>query len=220
MYKNSGLLGFCSAQLALFALAVFTAASAGADGVSKATNALYERLSSVQSLSADFEQKVHDHAGWLVAEQLGQLQLKRPAMLRWHCREPQEQLVVGDGAKIWLYDPDLEQVSIYKSAAMLEGPMTMLAQSKEQLAEQFAIAEEECELQACFLLVPRSTEKNAAFSSLRFDFDDSGLKRIEMQDRMRQRTETVLSDRAFNGAMDETLFNFVVPEGVDVVVND
>ncbi|WP_370978526.1 outer membrane lipoprotein chaperone LolA [Agaribacterium sp. ZY112] len=188
--------------------------------VSDATRSLYERLGNIQSLSADFNQKVTDHEGWLVSEQRGTLLLQRPGQLRWHCNEPQEQLVVGDGEKIWLFDPDLEQVSIYKSANLLEGPMTLLAQSMEALAEQFAVAETDCDDQACYLLIPRTQDQNTAFSELRFDFSEAGLSRILMSDRMRQKTETKLSNLIYNADIDQKQFTFVVPEGVDVVVND
>lgn len=188
--------------------------------VSSATQALYERMSHIQSMSAYFVQKVTDHEGWLISEQSGQMQLQRPNKIRWHSRAPQEQLVVGDGQKLWLYDPDLEQVTVYKNPQMLEGPMTLLAQSQEALAAQFAIAEEECELQVCYVLKPRKTDNSVVFTELHFEFSADGLEKIVMLDRMRQRTETVLSNRQFNIDVPKKHFSFEVPDGADVVVND
>ena len=40
----------------------------------------------------------------------GTFAFARPGKFRWSYDKPYEQLLVGDGDKLWIYDPDLNQV--------------------------------------------------------------------------------------------------------------
>src|SRR5690606_35806332 len=73
---------------------------------------LQRLLSQTRSLQGDFEQVTRDQDGQIVEENTGTFAIKRPGLLRWHIEEPFEQLLVSDGENLWVYDPDLEQVTI------------------------------------------------------------------------------------------------------------
>src|SRR5690606_21419429 len=73
---------------------------------------LQRLLSQTRSLQGDFEQVTRDQDGQIEEENTGTFAIKRPGLLRWHIEEPFEQLLVSDGENLWVYDPDLEQVTI------------------------------------------------------------------------------------------------------------
>ncbi|HEY7378506.1 MAG TPA: outer membrane lipoprotein chaperone LolA, partial [Steroidobacteraceae bacterium] len=69
-------------------------------------------LSGFASFQADFHQRSSNAAGDRTLESAGTLYPQKPGRFRWDYREPTQQLIVSDGAKIWLYDVDLEQVTV------------------------------------------------------------------------------------------------------------
>ena len=71
-------------------------------------------LKSTQSASASFTQKVLDKNGKLVQESHGSFVLQRPGKFRWTYAKPHPQVIVGDGERVWIHDPDLNQVTVRK----------------------------------------------------------------------------------------------------------
>src|SRR4030095_1635293 len=71
-------------------------------------------LQGLQSLQANFKQTLSDRSGQIVETATGELAIRRPDRFRWDYREPNQQVIVADGARIWLYDTDLEQVTVSK----------------------------------------------------------------------------------------------------------
>lgn len=71
-------------------------------------------LNQAQTISGRFSQLTLDGSGTQLQETAGEMALKRPGQFRWHTDAPMEQLLISNGEKIWLYDPDLQQVTIQK----------------------------------------------------------------------------------------------------------
>lgn len=184
-----------------------------------AASALYQKIKVIDNIVADFDQRIEDHEGYVVQASKGNLVLKRPNLIYWRTAPPYEQVVVGDGDKVSVYDPDLEQVTIHESDKAMEGPMMLLAQSLDQLQSRFAVTLEQKKKQLRFSLRPLS-ETRDAFEVLVFVFNEDGLVVIEMLDRLRQKTEITLKNVKQNTAVNSKLFNFTAPEGVEIVVND
>src|SRR5689334_4293065 len=67
-----------------------------------------------QSARSAFTQKVLDKSGKAIQSSSGVLAFSRPGKFRWEYRKPNEQLIVGDGERLWIYDPDLNQVTVKK----------------------------------------------------------------------------------------------------------
>src|SRR5262245_30958888 len=99
-------------RMLLIAALALTCVQARADDA--ATQRLSELLSKAQTMTARFSQLTLDGSGTRLQETSGQLSLKRPGLFRWHTDAPQEQLLISNGEKVWLFDPDLEQVTIQK----------------------------------------------------------------------------------------------------------
>ena len=118
----------------------FTLLTAQADEEA-ATQRLTELLNQAQTISARFSQLTLDASGTQLQETAGQLVLKRPGLFRWHTDEPMEQLLVSNGQKVWLYDPDLEQVTIQTlDQRLTHTPALLLSGDVSQIRENFEIS--------------------------------------------------------------------------------
>src|SRR6266850_1259634 len=114
-------------RFALFLLVLFSVTAEAA-----AIERFKTFLRSTQSARADFEQKVYDRDGKLVQEAKGNFVFQRPGRFRWVYAKPVDQLIVGDGQRVWIYDRDLNQVTVRRiSKALGSTPAALLAGSSD-----------------------------------------------------------------------------------------
>src|SRR5919106_3422847 len=134
-----------------------------------------------QSARADFEQKVHDRAGKLTQESRGSFVFQRPGLFRWIYAKPVDQVIVGDGERVWIHDRDLNQVTVRKlSNALGSTPAALLAGSAD-IEKAFALSDAGAKdglqwLQA----LPR--EREAGFERVRMGFSAEGIQAMELTD--------------------------------------
>src|SRR4249920_3735589 len=89
-------------------------------------------VQTTQSARADFDQTVRDRNGKTVQQSKGNFVFQRPGRFRWVYAKPADQLIVGDGERVWIYDKDLNQVTVRKlSRALGSTPAALLAGSTE-----------------------------------------------------------------------------------------
>lgn len=175
-------------------------------------------LDELQSFQADFRQTVVDAEGRLVEEARGQLFFLRPGRFRWDYQYPYEQLIVADGERIWIYDADLEQVTV-RPAADVHSPMALL-DGTATLSESFEIlyepgVDDEANGRQWLRLQPR--EADGDFETVRVGLYHGQLVVMVIEDAFGQVTTIEFGDGVRNLALDEELFVFVPPEGVDVI---
>ncbi|MBI3171321.1 MAG: outer membrane lipoprotein chaperone LolA, partial [Hydrocarboniphaga effusa] len=112
-----------------------------------AQDALQSFVNRVESLSAKFEQVQKDERGEVLQVSSGHLWLSRPpaanaaktGMFRWNYEKPYQQLMVCNGETLWLYDPDLAQVTVRPAGAILQGTPAQLLTDRAALAHHFKI---------------------------------------------------------------------------------
>jgi outer membrane lipoprotein carrier protein len=173
-------------------------------------------LQSVVTFKAQFEQVVLGPQGEVIETAQGQFILERPGKFRWDYLNPYPQEIVADGVRIWFYDVDLEQVTVQpQKEALTDTPATLL--SGEMLPdEKYQVTDLTSDDGYAWVeLIPKDAESN--FQSVRFAFDDQGLRQMIMRDSFDQYTRLIFSDVSENMELDEKTFVFVPPEGVDVV---
>jgi outer membrane lipoprotein carrier protein len=170
----------------------------------------------VTNLSASFQQQVFDDAGNSLDAASGTLALARPNRFRWDYLEPEEQRIVADGDHIWIYDVELEQVSVRpQSFDEQQSPLAVLLDLKS-LDEQFNSEDRGAADGAQWLrLTPKSEE--AEFAHVDLGFRDNQLQRMVMVDIVGQRTEIVFQGWKRNAQLAPGTFFFEPPPGVDVV---
>jgi outer membrane lipoprotein carrier protein len=171
----------------------------------------------VQGLAASFEQRVYDADGALKETSSGTVQLQAPRQFRWEYVKPYPQLIVADGDHIWIYDPDMEQVTVrQQSLEEQNSPLAMLIDIG-QMERQFKVTEGgQGQGLAWLELSPRKPDE-APFDRARLGFGPAGLVRMEMFDGLGQRTVMGFSTWKRNPAFATGTFTFVKPEGVDQI---
>jgi outer membrane lipoprotein carrier protein len=170
----------------------------------------------LQTVSARFEQSVTGAKGSRGEPSSGTLALKAPRQFRWHVTAPYEQLIVADGNRVWIYDPDLEQVSVRgQGAEEAHSPLSVLT-DLSQLDSEFTASEAgQREGLRWLKLVSKAKEPEFAFAEL--GFDDRGLARMRFEDSLGNTTEIRFSDWQRDPKLPADTFAFTPPAGVDVV---
>ena len=202
-------------RMLLLTVLSFTSVAAMADD-EVAVQRLTELLNQAQTINARFSQLTLDGSGTQLQETAGQLALKRPGLFRWHTDAPMEQLLVSNGEKVWLYDPDLEQVTIQTlDQRLTHTPALLLSGDVSKISENFEISHSESGNVVDFILKPKS--KDSLFDSLRLSFRNKVLNDMQLIDSIGQRTNILFLGVKMNEALDDGLFTFDIPEGADVI---
>lgn len=171
----------------------------------------------LQSYRADFRQTVVDAEGRMVEEARGELSFRRPGRFRWDYQYPYEQLIVADGERFWIYDPDLEQVTV--RSADNRSPMALL-DGTTTLREAFEIISEpnaDPGAQGLQWVRLQPLEPEGDFETVRIGLTGGKLLVMVIEDAFGQVTTIELGGGVRNPSLDEQLFLFEPPEGVDVI---
>ncbi|HUS24157.1 MAG TPA: outer membrane lipoprotein chaperone LolA [Candidatus Binatia bacterium] len=167
-----------------------------------------------KSLSARFEQVQTDERGREIQKSSGRLDLQRPGRFRWSYEKPYEQLIVCDGETLWLYDPDLRQVTVRPAGATLQGTPAQLLTDRAALERHFRV-ERTTGADPHLRLLPKSKEGD--FTSMELWLAGGVPQRMRFHDQLGGQTEVRFTAVQRNAALDAARFRFVVPKGVDVV---
>ncbi len=181
---------------------------------------LHQFLENTKSLRADFSQIVVARNGKRPQQSSGVMIFSRPGKFRWQIEKPYSQLLVGDGEKVWIYDPDLKQVTVKKFNAALGGtPAALLAGElggKNTLEKNFTLREDgEREGLEWLEALPKTQENG--FEKLRLGFAGAELKAMELLDNFGQTTSLHFSNLERNPTLAAALFRFTPPPGADVI---
>lgn len=171
----------------------------------------------LKTLQGKFEQQAFDADGNLRERSVGQVALATPRQFRWDYESPFPQTIVADGTRLWVYDPDLEQVTVRPQAHEEQSsPLAALIDPGE-LERQFVVTDEgEREGLHWVRLEPRKAD-DAGIAGARLGFAADALMQMEIEDSLQQRSVIRFQDWQRNGALDAKRFRFVPPPGVDVV---
>jgi len=173
-------------------------------------------LHETRSARADFVQRVYDRDGNLVQKSSGSFEFQRPGLFRWTYAEPMPQLIVGDGRDVWIYDRDLDQVTVRRMAKALGStPAALLAGSADvERAFEFSEAGERDGLQ---WLDAKPRDPDAGFGRIRLGLGPKGVEAMEMSDHFGQTTRLRFHDISLNPKLDPAAFHFTPPKGADVL---
>lgn len=185
----------------------------------QAANKLSALLGSTQTITGSFSQLTLDSSGTQLQEAAGEMVLQRPGLFRWHTNPPLEQLLVSNGKKVWLYDPDLMQVTVQKMDQRLtHTPALLLSGDVSKISENFSISYKEGGPVVDFVLTP--TAKDTLFDTLRLSFRGGVINDMQLLDAVGQRTNILFMNVKVNEPVSADQFVFDAPEGVDVIEDE
>ncbi|TAN04436.1 MAG: outer membrane lipoprotein chaperone LolA [Rhodanobacteraceae bacterium] len=197
----------------LLTLSLFAVSAFAATGARARLDAFAHGL---HSLRGDFSQTVYDSHGNIAGSSHGMLALQAPRLFRWQVTDPYQQLIVADGHKVWVYEPDLQQVTVRdQGAEEAHSPLTVLTDLSQLDTEFKATDAGSHDGLAWLRLVSRS--KNPQFEYAEIGFDATGPRRMVFKDTLGNKTEISFSDWQRNPALPSDTFTFVPPKGADVV---
>ncbi len=191
------------------AMPVAAMASEGADRLAR-------MLEPLQTYEARFEQQILDASGQRLQQANGHMWLSRPGKFRWEVAAPYQQEVVSDGSEVYLYDPDLEQVTVQAlDQRVTHTPALLLSGSASELTANYDVSRSQQGSAETFRLVPKTAD--TLFEELEMTFRGEQLRGLQMTDSTGQRTAIEFLDVQANHAIDDGIFTFDIPAGTDVI---
>jgi outer membrane lipoprotein carrier protein len=176
---------------------------------------LREFVQTVRSGQARFTQTVTSPDGKRRRVSQGVFEFQRPNRFRFAYAKPFEQTIVADGQKVWLHDPELNQVSVRRlSQALGATPAALLAGGS--LDEDFELSAQPARdglewVQA----TPR--QRDGTIQTLRVGFRGRDLAALEILDHFGQRSVLEFPDFRANVAVPPGQFRFAPPPGADLI---
>lgn len=177
-------------------------------------------LDEISSLTADFKQELWSADQELIQTDTGSLSLQRPNRFRWTYRNPKEPdnptqlVVVADGTRLWIYDVELEQVTVTPFDEVGTSPAMLLSGDRKVREEFDVVATNSLEGLDWIKLEPAG---GSDFASVSIGFSGTEPRRLELVDGLGQVTRIWLDHLVVNPAIADDVFELDVPKGVDVI---
>lgn len=185
-------------------------------GAGNEATLLSRYLEGLITLKAAFEQELIDESGVTRERSHGTFYLHRPGKFRWEYQRPYQQSIVGDGQRVWIYDKDLEQVTVKPLGTALGSTPALLLGGKVDPTEEFVITERGGHGGIRVLhLKPKRDE--GQYTEIQLSFEGSLLRLMELRDNFGQTTRIRFVTQNRNVAIEPSLFVFTPPPGVDVI---
>jgi outer membrane lipoprotein carrier protein len=177
---------------------------------------LAKQLSLLETFSGVFEQTLADDKGVILQESSGDFFLQRPGYFRWETKAPFPQLLVSDLQSIWLYDADLEQVTVREyNDKVAATPAILFSGDVSKINQHYVISKQG---EDSYRLTPNN--QHELFTQLTVTFVNEQLSEMSLQDSLGQTTLFRFLDGVYNQTISPELFDFTPPEGTDIIVGN
>lgn len=169
------------------------------------------KLDALNSVQADFSQKVTDINDKLIQEGQGQFALAQPNQFYWHLTQPDESLIVADGKAVWIYNPFAEEVTVLDlDDAIKASPIALMVNKDEKTWAKYTVKQ----TNECFVIAPKISEGQV--TDVTVCFEGSTLTHFSLADEQGNLSEFKLTNQQPVTATQSTLFSFTIPEDTDV----
>jgi len=187
--------------------------------ISTLANGLDDFLSfnqDTKSATGRFEQRVMDRAGKVVDRGSGSFAFARPGKFRWVYEKPHPQTLVADGHKLWIYDPDLQQVTIKRMDQAISSTPAALLAGREDITALFSLRDAGT---ADGLEWVEATPKtpDTGFDKVRLGLKDKQLAAMELFDQLGGHSSLRFVELKANAPVAPDTFKFTPPKGADVI---
>ena len=173
-------------------------------------------LNQTSTAKARFAQAVLDRNNKTLQQATGTMEFSRPGRFRWEYNKPYEQTIVGDGSRLWIYDKDLNQVTVRKlDRALGASPAALLAGSNE-IEKNYTLKSAGGDGGLDWLeAIPKA--QDTAFERIRLGFGKGGLEAMELKDQFGQTTVIRFAELERNVKIAPDAFRFTPPKGAAVI---
>lgn len=202
---------------ALLQRAALTVALAAAlPAQASAVGALREFLAQTKTARGEFTQQVMRGTAQAAPPSSGTFVFERPGKFRWTYQKPYEQVLVADGERLYLYDKDLNQVTVKKIAAALPASPASILFGGSDFERDFVVKDDGVRDGVAWLVAtPRA--KDSPFERIDIGFRDGVPAAMQLKDSFGQVSRLTFARFERNAKVDPQLFRFAPPPGVDVL---
>ena len=175
---------------------------------------LKQFLATTHSLQAQFTQTVTGKSK--VQTSSGTVAISIPGKFRWEYQKPYQQLIVGDGAQVWLYDPDLKQATEKNMGNALESSPAAILAGDTGWEKNYTLRPLPDKDNLGWI---EATPKRAdsSFEVVRLGLANGQIMQMDLLDKFGQTTQIRFSQISRNPKLDAALFHFTPPKDADVV---
>ncbi len=195
---------------------LLVALSATLPAQASAVGALREFLAQTKSARGEFTQHVTRGNAQAAPPSSGTFVFERPGKFRWLYQKPYEQLLIADGEKLYLYDKDLNQVTVRKLAAALPASPASILFGASDFEREFAVRDDGVRDGLAWLIAtPRA--KDSPFERIDIGFRDATPASMQIKDSFGQTSRLEFRSFERNPRVEAGVFRFTPPAGVDVL---
>lgn len=192
----------------LFANSVFA--------IDSSMDRLINYLQKIDSYQAGFVQTLYDTKGVEIQRSRGLVYIEKPGKFRWDYKKPYQQLILSDAKKIWIYDVEMEQVTVKDAKVALGSAPASLLGSNKPLNESFELRDMgHREGLDWIQLLPKKQDTD--FEKIFVGMNTDGVSVMELHDSLSHITQIQFHHMETNKSLDKSLFQFTPPENVDVL---
>ena len=171
---------------------------------------------STKTATARFDQQVIDRNGKVIERASGTFAFARPGKFRWTYEKPHKQLLVADGAKLYIHDPDLNQVTVKRIDQAISSTPAALLAGRDDITKLFTLRDGgSAEGLSWVDATPKSPD--TGFERVRLGLQGRALAAMELHDQLGGRTVLRFSDMKANASISPETFSFTPPKGADVL---
>lgn len=171
----------------------------------------------LKGLDGEFTQQVFGRQGRLKETSTGTVALKAPRLFRWEYVTPYPQLIIADGARVWIYDPDLKQVTVRPQGVEEQSSPLAALVDPSKLDAMFQVTEAGTDDGLEWLSLTPKSDQQASFRSAKLGFDEASLVEMQIVDALGQRTVIRFDHWQRNPGFAAGTFEYAPPDGVDVI---
>ena len=169
-----------------------------------------------KTATARFEQQAYDRKGKVVDRSSGSFSFARPGHFRWAYEKPHQQLLVADGKRLWIYDPDLRQVTVKRIGEAISSTPAALLAGKDDITSLFTLRDAgTADGLAWVEATPKA--KDTGFERVRLGLHGRTLAAMELYDQLGGHTLLRFDDLQANPRLPPSTFQFTPPQGADVI---
>ncbi|MDH3764172.1 MAG: outer membrane lipoprotein chaperone LolA, partial [Gammaproteobacteria bacterium] len=180
-----------------------------------AAKRLKAALKNMDNLTAEFKQTLRDEDKKVVQQSRGTLAMQRPGKFAWIYVDPFEQRIVADGSELWIYDVELEQVTVKPMDEGLSNAPIMILMKQSDVSQQFEISEVG-QRKYLYWVELKPNASDLEYTAIYIGLEDDSVRAMELQDQFGQSTQIVFENLRVGVVHNPATFKFVPPPGVDV----